>query len=286
VLAGDGHVNVARRHAGADGTPIPRHVAIIPDGNGRWASARGLPRSAGHAAGATAALRASLALFEAGVEVVSLFALSTENTSGRSTGEVEHILQLVAQLLTSQASTLVDRAVRVRIVSSPSCAPLLPRKLHAAIADLRARAERRGGAQADGYVLCIALGYGGMADLAQAAREIARKVATGALSADSVDEEMLGAHLATGGELAYGLSSEPHVRALPPVDLLIRTSGEQRLSNFLLWQSAYAELHFAQPLWPDFGRADLDAALRQFARADRRFGRVQPTSPETTECRV
>lgn len=321
-LPGSNSRRLARRccaRLGEGAQPIPRHVAIIPDGNGRWAVARGLPRSAGHAAGAEAALRAVMHLFESGVQIVSLFALSTENLPPRRTAsEVGFILELVAQYLSQQADNLAERDICVRVVYSSGCVPYLPAQLRTAITELGLRAKQRqaeasqssaqperasellavgvnaqGAAEArrrletdpDGCApraakrtLCIALAYGGRSDLAHAARELATKVSAGLLSAEAIDEEALAAHLATGHESRLCLSSEPELAALPDVDLLIRSSGEHRLSNFLMWQSAYAELHFTPALWPDCGRAELDAALRQFADTDRRFGRASSPS--------
>jgi undecaprenyl diphosphate synthase len=230
-------------------TAVPRHVGIIMDGNGRWAAARGLPRALGHKAGAEAARRAIEAAGEAGIGWLTLFAFSSENWR-RPPDEVQDLTLLMRHYLNTEVARLVREGVRLRVIGERErFGPELVRAI--------ARAEE---ATASGsrLNLNVALSYGGRAEIASAAREIARRVAAGELDADSVDERMFGGFLGTAG--------------MPDPDLIIRTSGEQRISNFLLWQAAYAEFVFQDVLWPDYGAAQLDAAIAEFARRDRRFG--------------
>jgi undecaprenyl diphosphate synthase len=294
---------------------VPRHVALIPDGNGRWAVTRSLPRAAGHAAGADVAWNSARALFDRGVEVVSIFALSTENMPpAREASEVSSILRLTTQLLRSHRDMLADSDIAVQVVHAAGCEAHVPEELRTAVHAISMRAASRQPAPRRApRVLNLAVAYGGRADIADAARALARKAVAGTLAGgiEAIDEHALAAHLSTGIDAPCRISSLPGPSALPDVDLVIRcaprrerrtapscpraaacgsaeparadacrgrthrTSGERRLSNFLLWQCAYAELHFSQALWPDFGPAELDAALEQFRSADRRFGRAR-----------
>ena len=232
-----------------DGAGVPRHVAIIMDGNGRWAARRGLPRSAGHRAGAEAVRRTLRAAGKAGVEVLTLYAFSSENWR-RSDEEVSDLKGLLLYYIERELDTIAGEGVRLRLIGNPDAfGPELAARLANAVE--RTRTNER-------LTLVVALSYGGRAEIAAAARVLARRVADGELDPDQIDELTVGAALQTAD--------------LPPLDLLIRTSGEVRLSNFLLWQSAYAELCFVETLWPDFNEHDFAAALAEFARRQRRFG--------------
>jgi undecaprenyl diphosphate synthase len=227
------------------------HVAIIMDGNGRWARARGLPRTMGHHQGAEAARRVIRAAAEGGVTHLTLFGFSSENWK-RPKVEVQYLMGLLRNYLRRNVDELHDAGVRLSVIGEREALP-------PDIVDLIADAERQTCDNA-GLHLTIALNYGGRADIVAAARRLAAQVEAGALAAEEIDEAAFGAHLSTVG--------------LPDPDLMIRTSGEQRVSNFLLWQMAYAEMMFVEKYWPDFTGEDLVAALAEFRRRDRRFGAV------------
>jgi len=228
---------------------IPRHVAIIMDGNGRWAKQRGLPRVAGHRAGAEAVRRALQAAADHGVGVLTLYAFSSENWR-RSTEEISDLTALMRLYLERELNTLQKEGVRLRLIGDQAAfGGELSERLEAAV-------ERTSGN--DRLTLVVALSYGSRAEIAAAARQLASKVAAGQLDPESIDEAALAAELQTAG--------------LPELDLLIRTSGEVRLSNFLLWQAAYAELLFLDTLWPDFNEQTFAEALKEYAARDRRFG--------------
>ena len=234
--------------ATGDGT-VPRHVAIIMDGNGRWAAKRGLPRVAGHRAGAEAVRTTVRAAAEAGVEVLTLYAFSSENWR-RSDEEVSDLTALMRFYLDREIATLERDGVRLEFIGEPAAfgSDLATR--------MRQATERT---RHNGKItLVIALNYGSRAEIAGAARRLAEKVADGELAAESIDEVAIDRQLQTS--------------AWPDLDLLIRTSGEVRLSNFLLWQAAYAELIFLDTLWPDFNEASLEEALGQYAVRQRRYG--------------
>lgn len=234
--------------AGGEAAP-PRHVAIIMDGNGRWAKARHLPRIAGHRRGVDAVRRISRAARALGVEVLTLYAFSSENWR-RPEAEVRDLMGLLRHFLSSELEDLVAEGVRLRVIGDwRSLAADLVTMIDAAI--LRTAANR-------GATLVIALNYGAQAEILAAARALAAAARDGSLDPDAIDEARLEAALETAD--------------LPPLDLLIRTSGEQRLSNFLLWQAAYAELLFVDTLWPDFDEQALADALDQYGRRQRRFG--------------
>jgi undecaprenyl diphosphate synthase len=238
----------AARGAGGDAR-IPRHVAIIMDGNGRWAERRGLPRAAGHRAGAEAVRKTLRAAAEAGVEVLTLYAFSSENWR-RSEEEVTDLKGLLAYYVEKELDELHQEGVRLRLIGDP--APFgrqLVERLQRAVA--RTKDNGR-------LTLVVALNYGSRAEIAAAARRLAAEVKDGRRDAGSIDEQAIGDALDTAG--------------LPEPDLLIRTSGELRLSNFLLWQAAYAELLFVDTLWPDFDETAFKQALDQFAGRQRRFG--------------
>jgi undecaprenyl diphosphate synthase len=233
----------------AGGNKVPRHVAIIMDGNGRWASKRGLPRVAGHKAGAEAVRRAMQAAVDNGVEVLTLYAFSSENWR-RSAEEVGDLTALMRFYLEREFASLQKERVRLRLIGDYSAfGSELVSRLERAVE--RTAENRR-------LTLVVALNYGSRAEITAAARNLAEKVEAGTLEADAIDEEAVAAELQTHG--------------LPELDLLIRTSGEVRLSNFLLWQAAYAELMFVDTLWPDFDEAAFAEALERYAGRNRRFG--------------
>jgi undecaprenyl diphosphate synthase len=228
---------------------VPRHVAIIMDGNGRWAKQRGLPRAAGHRAGAEAVRRTLQAAVDHGVEVVTLYAFSSENWR-RSDEEIADLTGLMRFYLERELASLQREAVRIRLIGDYSAfGPDLVERLERAV-------EKT--ATNDRVTLVVALNYGSRAEITDAARKLAAQAESGAIEASSNDEAAIERELQTAD--------------LPPLDLLIRTSGEVRLSNFLLWQAAYAELLFLETLWPDFDEAAFADALQQFAGRQRRFG--------------
>jgi len=238
----------ARAGGSGEGSP-PRHVAIIMDGNGRWAERRGLPRAAGHRAGAEAVRKTLRAAGEAGVEVLTLYAFSSENWR-RSEEEVSDLKGLLAYYVDKELDAIHREGVRLRLIGDPSpFGPQLVERLDRAL-------DRTSGN--DRMTLVVALNYGARTEIAAAARSLAKEVAEGRRAPESIDEQAITDALDTAG--------------LPELDLLIRTSGEQRLSNFLLWQAAYAELVFVDTLWPDFDETAFQDALAQFAGRQRRFG--------------
>jgi undecaprenyl diphosphate synthase len=228
---------------------LPRHVGIIMDGNGRWAAARGLPRALGHKAGADAARRAVEAAGEAGIGWLTLFAFSSENWQ-RPQDEVQDLTALMRHYLRTEVARLAREGVRLRIIGERERFGAETMRLIAS-----AEAATAGGTRLN---LNVALSYGGRAEIAAAAREIARRAAAGTLDPDAVDSAMFEGFLGTAG--------------MPDPDLIIRTSGEQRISNFLLWQAAYAEFVFQDVLWPDWGAEHLAQAIGEFGRRERRFG--------------
>ena len=233
----------------AGGSRVPRHVAIIMDGNGRWAKQRGLPRAAGHRAGAEAVRRALQAAADQGVEVLTLYAFSSENWR-RSTEEISDLTALMRFYLERELKTLDKEGVRLKLIGDHSAfGGELSQRLEKAVE--RTAANKR-------LTLVIALSYGSRAEITGAARRLAAKAAAGEMDPSAIDESVLAAELQTAG--------------LPELDLLIRTSGELRLSNFLLWQAAYAELLFLDTLWPDFDEQTFADALNIYAARDRRFG--------------
>lgn len=267
----------AARPPAAASSAVPRHVAFIPDGNGRWATARGLPRSAGHTRGAQVALATARACFERGVEAVTFFGLSTENCAGRAPPEVRHVLSTVCATLRANAALLARESIGVRVLGD---AGALPAELAQTLAQMRALREAEGGRGACERTVCIALAYGGKADLVRAARALAQLAADGQLAPGEIDEAALAARLGSGrAATATGvLSSDARdAAALPDIDLVVRTSGERRLSNFMLWQCAYAELQFEAAHWPEWSDAHTEAALQRYAATTRRFGRAGPS---------
>jgi undecaprenyl diphosphate synthase len=229
--------------------PAPKHVAIIMDGNGRWAKQRGLPRVAGHRAGAEAVRRALQAAADNGVEVLTLYAFSSENWR-RSEEEISDLTALMRFYLERELKTLEKERVRLKLIGDYAAfGPEMVERLEKAVT--RTAGSTR-------LTLVIALNYGSRAEIAGAARKLTAKAAAGELDLEAIDEHAISAELQTAG--------------LPELDLLIRTSGEVRLSNFLLWQAAYAELLFLDTLWPDFDEQTFADALGTYAARERRFG--------------
>jgi len=228
---------------------VPRHVAIIMDGNGRWAAARGLPRAEGHRRGVEALRRAIRAAGEIGIQVFTIFSFSAENWSRPAT-EIRELMGLLRRFVRNDLAELHRSNVRVRIIGERE-------GLDPDIGRLLTEAEELTRANS-GLILVVAFNYGARQEIARAARRIAEQVERGALKSADVTIETVGAFL--------------DAPDLPDPDLIIRTSGEQRLSNFLLWQSAYSELVFLPTYWPDFDRAALEAAIREYQQRERRFG--------------
>lgn len=229
----------------------PVHVAIIMDGNGRWARARGLPRTAGHRAGVEALRNTVRAAGDMGIRWLTVYAFSSENWS-RPKSEISDLMGLLKLFIRRDLAELHHNGVRVRIVG----------ERHDLEPDIRALLEEAESLTRDNDAmnLVIAFNYGSRNEIAAAVRRLASEAARGVLDPQGITAETLGAYLDTAG--------------IPDPDLIIRTSGEQRLSNFLLWQAAYSEFIFLPCNWPDFGRADLAAAIDAFAARDRRFGGV------------
>jgi undecaprenyl diphosphate synthase len=233
----------------ASGGKIPRHVAIIMDGNGRWAKKRGLPRIAGHKAGAESVRRAMQAAVNQGVEVLTLYAFSSENWR-RSDEEIGDLTGLMRFYLERELASLHKEGVRIQLIGDYSrFGPDLVAKLEKAVAHTAGNQR---------LTLVVALNYGSRAEIAAAAKKLAEQAVAGQLDPGTIDEAAIEAELQT--------------KNLPELDLLIRTSGEVRLSNFLLWQAAYAELIFTDVLWPEFDEKTFASALEQYAARERRFG--------------
>jgi undecaprenyl diphosphate synthase len=244
-------MSTASLPANADPTPGPNHVAIIMDGNGRWAKARGLPRVAGHRRGADAVRRVVRGAGELGIPILTLFAFSTENWT-RPADEVSDLMGLLRHYLRNELDELHKNGARLRVIGNrEGLAPDIVRDI--SDAENMTRSNSR-------IDVNICINYGARAEILQATRSLARQVAAGELSADRIDEDLFEGELLTAGV------ADP--------DLLIRTSGEQRISNFMLWQCAYAELVFVDTLWPDFGKEHLEQAVAEFRRRERRYGGV------------
>ncbi|HVI30529.1 polyprenyl diphosphate synthase [Phenylobacterium sp.] len=234
-----------------EGTATPLHVAVVMDGNGRWAKQRGLPRSLGHRAGVDALKRTVSAAAELNVRWLTVFGFSTENWS-RPAAEVAELMALPKRYFESDIARLEREGVRVRVIGRREG---LSDELVKIIEGAQARTAHN-----DRFFLNIAFNYGGQADIADAARRFAEEVAAGRAKPSDLNEQLFARQLATADS--------------PPPDVIIRPSGEQRLSNFLLWEAAYAELVFQDVLWPDYGAEHLKAALQTFAARDRRYGAV------------
>src|SRR5271155_4114438 len=229
--------------------PVPRHIAIIMDGNGRWAQARGLPRIAGHRQGAEAVRRTVRAAGELGIPYLTLFGFSSENWK-RPLAEVDDLMGLLRHYLRGEIAELHRNGVRLRVIGERG-------RLAPDIVTLIANAEALTCGN-EGVNLTIALSYGGRAEIIAAMRLLAAKAVAGELPPEAIDEAVMSSHLFTAD--------------IPDPDLLIRTSGEQRISNFLLWQCAYSELVFTKTLWPDFAKDDLDEAIEEYCGRERRYG--------------
>lgn len=229
--------------------PPPAHVAIIMDGNGRWAIRRGQPRTFGHRKGAEAVRRTIEAAADLGISYLTLYGFSLENWK-RPMSEIADLMGLLRLYLSREIDTLMKHGVRVRFIGDRS---RLPEDIGSLIesAEARTRANVR-------LNLIVAMSYGSRQEIVAATRALAQAAAAGTLDPDKIDESAFAHHLETAG--------------IPDPDVVIRTSGEKRVSNFLLWQLAYAELVFIDTLWPDFARADLEEAIREFHRRERRYG--------------
>lgn len=228
---------------------LPGHIAIVMDGNGRWAEKRKRPRTMGHQAGVRALRKTVEHAIKRGIRTLSVFAFSSENWN-RPASEVKRLMDLFMRALDKEVEALRDNGVQLRFVGDRSA-------FSDALRERMDRAEELT-RNASTLVLNVAVNYGGRWDIAQAARAIARSVQAGRIDPSEIDEEMMSAMMATGA------SADP--------DLFIRTGGEMRISNFLLWQSAYAEFYFTPVLWPDFNAEELDAAISAYQQRERRFG--------------
>ena len=235
--------------SGGPSAPMPRHVAIIMDGNGRWAKARHLPRIAGHKQGIEAVRRTVRAAGDLGIEALTLYAFSSENWR-RPAAEVADLMGLLRHFIKAELAELERNGVRIRVIGDYR---KLEPDLVAMLDDAMART-----ASNSRLTLAIALNYGSQDELLRVARRLMREARAGEIDPDALDDSAIESRLDTAG--------------LPRLDLLIRTSGEQRLSNFLLWQAAYAELVFVDTLWPDFGHKQLAVACEAFGRRERRYG--------------
>jgi undecaprenyl diphosphate synthase len=233
--------------------PIPKHVAVIMDGNGRWAADRGKPRVFGHRAGVEAVRDTVRVCGELGIGYLTLYTFSTENWQ-RPRTEVDALMRLLVQTTRREVAELLENNVQLNAIGNLSSLPASARRELADAIEITS--------SNDGLVLTLAISYSGRWEIVEAARNIAREVAAGQLQPDSIDEEMFSAELTTA--------------EMPDPDLLVRTGGEMRISNFLLWQLAYSELYVTPTYWPDFRREHLYAAIRNFHDRERRFGRVSP----------
>jgi undecaprenyl diphosphate synthase len=230
---------------------LPRHIAVIMDGNGRWARERGLPRIEGHRRGSESVRACTAACIEAGVPYLTLYAFSKENWQ-RPADEVGALMVLLDRFLAERAAEIMERNIRLRAIGH--------------LADLPDKARQRlegtiaKSANNTALTLTLALSYGARTEIVDAARAIAREAQAGKLDPESIDEDTIASHLYTAG--------------IPDPDLLVRTSGEMRISNFLLWQISYAEIVVTPKLWPDFAKEDLFAAMQEYARRSRRYGGI------------
>ena len=236
--------------AGEEARNLPRHIAIILDGNGRWAKRRGLPRTAGHAAGAETFRRIATYCKNIGIDYLTVYAFSTENWK-RPREEVEAIMGLLAKYLREAVDTMERDHIRLKILGDPSILPESLRGLISETADISTHYE--------GFQANVCLNYGGRDEIVRAALRFAEDYKAG--RADTLTEESFSGYMFSAG--------------IPDPDLIIRPGGEMRLSNFLMWESAYSELIFTDVLWPDFTSADIDAAIAEYNRRDRRFGGIK-----------
>ena len=230
---------------------LPRHLAIIMDGNGRWAKGMGRPRALGHEEGAKMVKRIVKSCAEKGIEYLTLFAFSTENWL-RPKKEVNTLMRILVKSLRSELQTLVENDIQLRTIGDSKNLPeVVQSELEEVITQTKSNTR---------MVLTLALSYGSRQEIANAVQEISAKVKKGLISPSDIDEKLINSHLYTC--------------FMPEVDLLIRTSGEYRLSNFMLWQCAYAELYFTDTYWPDFNTKELDKALASYQKRERRFGKT------------
>jgi len=230
---------------------LPRHVAIIMDGNGRWAQKAGMERVKGHEAGAAHVREIATHCARLGIEYLTLYSFSTENWN-RPPEEIAHLMKLYIKYLIKERGVIMENRIRLMQIGRRDGLPAeVLHELDETVSMSRGN---------DGMTLCLALNYSSRAELVDAVRSIGRRVAAGELAPDRIDEKTIGDALYTAD--------------VPDPDLLIRTAGEMRVSNFLLWQISYAELYVTDALWPDFHKEDLNAAMREYARRDRRFGRL------------
>ena len=237
---------------------LPQHLAIIMDGNGRWAQQRRMPRIVGHQRGVETVRRTVEECSRLGIRYLTLYAFSSENW-GRPADEVAALMGLLAKYLTSELKTLLSNRIRLNVIGEIG---KLPESIRTTLEETMARTREN-----DTMTLTLALSYGSRDEILRACRSIAAKVANGELSADRVNEELFSAELDTFG--------------IPDPDLLVRTSGEMRISNFLLWQLAYTELYFCDVYWPDFSTEELHKALSGFSNRQRRFGLTSEQAQET-----
>ena len=237
--------------SGVPADKLPRHIAVIMDGNGRWARERGLPRIEGHRRGSESVRACTAACIEAGVPYLTLYAFSKENWQ-RPADEVGALMVLLDRFLAERTAEIMERNIRLRAIGHVQD---LPDKARKRLEDTIAKS-----ADNTALTLTLALSYGARTEIADAARQIAREAKAGTLDPESVNEDTISSHLYTAD--------------VPDPDLLVRTSGEMRISNFLLWQISYAEIVVTPKLWPDFAKEDLFAAMQEYARRSRRYGGI------------
>lgn len=235
---------------GAAGEKLPRHIAIIMDGNGRWAKKRGMPRTFGHKKGAENVVKITRAMKESGVKYLTLYAFSTENWQ-RSKDEVDALMQLLNEYLDKELKEIMDNNVRIVFIGERY---MLSDSIQAKMTFLEKESEKN-----TDLTLCIALSYGSRQEILSAVKKIAAKVKEGSMDISQITQDVF--------------SEELYTKEIPDPDVLIRTSGEQRISNYLLWQSAYTELFFTNTLWPDFGKDELWDIINKFNQRERRYGK-------------
>ncbi|KAG5192562.1 undecaprenyl diphosphate synthase [Tribonema minus] len=247
---------------------VPKHVAFVLDGNGRWATRRGLPRTAGHIEGAKRALEVIELCRELGVQYVTLFTFSTENWK-RPAAEVASLMALLEHNIEANRRAMRQNGIRLVLIGQKE---RLSTGLQCLVEEVQRETSVADAQQSgDQMTVCLAVSYGGRDEIARAAKAVALAVAEGRLSADDVTEEVLQGYLSTTQA------------GVPDPDLIIRTSGEHRISNFLLWQAAYSELYVSAKAWPDFKAADLVEAFQDFGTRQRRFGGVAANSPSQSQ---
>ncbi|MEX2350677.1 MAG: isoprenyl transferase [Flavobacteriaceae bacterium] len=234
-----------------DQSKLPIHLAVIMDGNGRWAKLKGLFRTAGHEKGANAVKEVVEGCGDLGIQYVTLYAFSTENWN-RPKMEVKTLMNLLVSSLKKEIKTLQDNGIRLNAIGNINA---LPSKANKELGEVMEKTKNN-----DKMILTLALSYGSREEITQAVKELCHKVKNNIISIEKIDETVINEHLYT--------------QNLPEVDLLIRTSGEQRISNFLLWQIAYAELYFTEVLWPDFNKENLFEAIINYQNRERRFGKT------------